>query len=325
MSTGAGPPVHPYLEYGGLTSIPGPFRCSDAKVVVMPLKADPTALDHLCTAVLGAPAGGPTYARVGTFVLLSFGTMTVRSDSDRTSPLFATRYADMGSSPESHVAIWVPVVARGRADASASAVPDDRYLVFVPVMWVDNPVSLVGGREIYGIAKQWGGIDISPDRRRCKLQVYGGGFGATSRSTLHPLLDITPGTGVHPLQMADLAVEQARQLARDGLAKLVAGEMDLPDGALFHSMVSALVGHQLSQVAVRQFRIPDRDGADGSAPELVGLTSRFTSLDPEFLGHGFHVSVAQLASHPLRTMFGIQTQTAPFGIEVSADFTLSAH
>jgi len=32
-----------------------------------------------------------------------------------------------------------------------------------------------------------------------------------------------------------------------------------------------------------------------------------------------------LASHPLRTMFGIQTQTAPFGIEVSADFTLSAH
>ena len=319
MTGESGQPVHPYLEYGGLTSVPGPFRCPDAKVVLMPLEAEPAALDALCTSVLNKPVGGPTYERVGKFVLLSFGTMTVRSEATGTSPLFATAYADMGLSAESHVAVWVPVVARGHTEGSA---PTDRYAVFIPVMWVDNPVSLVGGREIYGIAKQWGGIDISPDRRHCSLEVYGGTFGATARSALHPLLTIAPGKGVHPVHMAELAAAEARQMARDGLARLVEGKADLPDEALLHSMASGLVGHRFNQVALRQFRTPDNDGADGSPPQLVGLTTRFHSMGHEFLGHDFRVDIANVASHPLHAMFGITSQSAPFAIEVSADFTL---
>jgi hypothetical protein len=319
-ATTGGRPVHPYLEYGGLTSIPGPFRCRDARIVLLPLKADPATLDALCTSVLGAPVGGPTYARVGGFVLLSFGTMTVSSESKNVSPLFATAYADMGTSPESHVALWVPVVARGPADGSA---PTDLYAVFLPVMWVDNPVSLVGGREIYGIAKQWGGIDISQDFRTCSLEVFGGTFGATARTGSHPLLTVAPGTGVHPVHMAELAAAEARQMARDGLARLVAGEVDLPDAPLLHSMASALVGHEFDQVALRQFRIPEDDGSTGSPPELVGLTTRFHSVAHEFLGHDYRVDVTSVASHPLSTMFGIASQTAPFAIEVTADFTLS--
>ena len=321
MTGSDGPPVHPYLEYGGLSSVPGPFRCRDAKVVLMPLEADPGALDHLCSTVLSAAAGSPTFERVGRFVLLSFGSMTVRSESTRSSPLFATRYADMGESPESHVALWVPVIARGTDGRHGST---DRYAVFLPVMWVDNPVSLVGGREIYGFAKQWGLATISPDRRHCALDVFGGAFGATRSSDMHRLVDIVPGDGAHPVAMATMAAGQARQLARDGLRRLADGEVDLPDGALLHAMASALVDHQFDQVAVRQFRMPAHDGADGCPPELVGITTRFHSLRHEFLGHGFHVTITDVDSHPLHAMFGVSTQTAPFGIEVTADFTLSA-
>ena len=321
MTGSDGPPVHPYLEYGGLSSVPGPFRCRDAKVVLMPLEADPGALDHLCSTVLSAAAGSPTFERVGRFVLLSFGSMTVRSESTRSSPLFATRYADMGESPESHVALWVPVIARGTDGRHGST---DRYAVFLPVMWVDNPVSLVGGREIYGFAKQWGLATIGPDRRHCALDVFGGAFGATRSSDMHRLVDIVPGDGAHPVAMATMAAGQARQLARDGLRRLADGEVDLPDGALLHAMASALVDHQFDQVAVRQFRMPAHDGADGCPPELVGITTRFHSLRHEFLGHGFHVTITDVDSHPLHAMFGVSTQTAPFGIEVTADFTLSA-
>ena len=28
-------------------------------------------------------------------------------------------------------------------------------------MWVDNPLSLAGGREIYGYNKNWGNINLS--------------------------------------------------------------------------------------------------------------------------------------------------------------------
>ena len=321
MTGSGGPPVHPYLEYGGLASVPGPFRCRDAKVVLMPLEADPAALDHLCSSVLSAAAGAPTFERVGRFVLLSFGSMAVRSESPRSSPQFATRYCDMGESPESHVALWVPVVARGTGGRNGSP---DRYAVFIPVMWVDNPVSLVGGREIYGFAKQWGKATIGRDRRRCALDVFGGAFGADRSSDLHRLVDIVPGEGAHPVAMAAVAAEQARQLVRDGLRRLADGEVDLPDGALLHAMASALVDHRFGQVAVRQFRLPDRNGADGCPPELVGITTRFHSLEHEFLGHGFHVTITEVDSHPLRALFGIATQTAPFGIEVSSEFTLSA-
>ena len=320
MTGTGGPNAHPYLEYGGLTSVPGPFRCRDAKVVLMPLEADPDALDHLCSSVLGAPAGAPAYERVGKFVLLSFGSMTVRSESTRTSPLFATPYADMGESPESHVALWMPVIARGNGGGSGSA---DRYAVFLPVMWVDNPVSLVGGREIYGIAKQWGLSTISPDHRRCALDVFGGAFGAGRKSDMHRLIDIVPSTGAHPGELVKVAADQVRQMVRDELRRLADGEVDLPDGALLHTMASALVDHQFDQVAVRQFRTQVHDGADGSPPELVGITTRFHSIQPEFLGHGFHVTVTDVDSHPLHAMFGISTQMAPFGIEVTADFTLS--
>ena len=321
MTGSGGPTVHPYLEYGGLTSVPGPFRCRDARIVLMPLEADPGTLDHLCSSVLSAAAGARTFERVGRFVLLSFGSMTVRSESTRSSPLFATRYCDMGESPESHVAVWVPVLARGTDGQRRST---DRYAVFIPVMWVNNPVSLVGGREIYGFAKQWGKPIISPDRRRCALDVFGGGFGDGCSSDMHRLVDIVPGEGAHPVAMAAVAVEQARQLARDGLRRLADGEVDLPDGALLHAMASALVDHQFDQVAVRQFRMPARDGAEGCPPELVGITTRFHSVGHEFLGHGFDVTVTDVESHPLHAMFGIRTQTAPFGIEVTADFTLSA-
>ncbi len=321
MTPSAKRPIHPYLEYGGLSSVPGPFRCRDAKIVVMPLKADATALDDLCSSVLGAPAGGPAYERVGKFVLLSFGSMTVASESTLTSPLFKTTYASMGASAESHVALWVPVVARDRGGPSAAT---DRYAVYLPVMWVDNPVSLVGGREIYGIAKQWGRPAISPDYRRCTLDVYGGAFGATRMSGPHRLLDIVPGNGAHPVEMARLAAEEARQMTRDGLRQLTDGQVDLPGATLLHTVATDLVNHQIDQVAVRQLRTPADDGADGSAPELIGLTTRFHSMSHEILGHGFHVTVTPVASHPLREMFGVSTQEAAIGVQVNADFTLSA-
>ena len=82
--------------------------------------------------------------------------------------------------------------------------------LFIPAMFVDNPISLLGGRDIYGIAKQWG-VPTFGDDHACTLDVLGGDFGPGAVSGTQRLLDITPRRDVHPGQaLVDMAGEMGR-------------------------------------------------------------------------------------------------------------------
>lgn len=320
MTGPAGSGASPYLEYGGLTSVPGPFHCSEAHIVLTPLRADRERLVDLCSTVLAGPDGTSSFGPVGEFVLLSFGSMVVRSMSPDRSDFYDIPYADMGASTEQHVAVWIPIVS-GHGDGTVESI--DQFAMFIPAMWVDNPVSLLGGREIYGIAKQWGEVTIGEDHT-CSLTVLGGDFGPDAVSGPSHLLDITPRSDIHPLEAVRDLADEAGRILGDGLQKLLRGRVDLPDGALLAEAERALVDRELHQVAVRQFRTPPGDGAAGSPPELVGITSRFSALDVSLLDHGFDVVVQALDSHPLLRTLGIASQTTAVGIDVTADFVLSA-
>jgi hypothetical protein len=309
-----------FLEYGGLTSVPGPFHCTDASIVVIPLRADPAKLADLCATVLADPTGATSYSPVGEFVLLSFGSMVVRSTCPGRSKFFDTTYADMGASAERHVALWVPTVAGHR---SRYVELIDRFAMFIPAMWVDNPVSILGGRDIYGMAKQWGVPSFAHDGSGCSLDVFGGDFGPDEVSGVHRLLDVTPPAGWHPGASVMEVADEVGKIVGGSLRSLLHGQFALPDGALLTEAFDGLAQHTLHQVAVRQFRTPAGDGAGGTAPELVALTTRFHSLDTRILGHGFEVVVHPLASHPLERWLGITSQEVAIGIEVTADFTLS--
>jgi hypothetical protein len=315
-----GPSGPAYLEYGGLTSVPGPFHCSDAHIVVTPLKADRDRLVELCSTVLAGPDGSSSFGPVGEFVLLSFGSMVVRSMSPDRSAFYGIPYADMGASTEQHVAVWIPVVS-GHGDGAVEAI--DQFAVFIPAMWVDNPVSLLGGREIYGIAKQWGEVTIGEDHS-CSLTVVGGDFGPGAMSGPTTLFDITPRSDIHPVQAIRDVTDEAGRILAHGLKALLHGKVELPDRALMAEAERALANHELHEIAVRQFRTPPADGAAGSPPELVGITSRFSTVVPSLLDHGFDVVVHPLDSHPLLASLGIASQTTAIGIEVTADFILAA-
>ena len=320
MTGAGGPSPHPYLEYGGLTSVPGPFHCSEARIVLTPLQADPQRLASLCATVLAGPDGTSRYTPVGEFVMLSFGSMVVRSTSPDRSGLFDTPYSDMGAAVEHHVALWVPTVAQ-RGDGDVESI--DQFALFLPAMWVDNPVSLLGGREIYGIAKQWGVPTIGDDHS-CSLDVVGGDFGPGAMAGEHRLLDIIPSPDIHPGRAVRELADEAGRIVGDGLRRLLHGHVEVPDRALLAEVGRAVVDRQLQQVAVRQFRTPAGDGASGSTPELIDITTRFSSLDVKLLDHGFDVAVHPLDSHPLHTALGIASQTTVVGLEVAADFVLSA-
>lgn len=320
MTAPDGSATQPFLEYGGLTSVPGPFHCADASIVLLPLRVDPAKLADLCPTVLADPTGAISYQPVGEFVLLSFGTMTVRSLSPSRSEFFDAAYADMGASAERHVAIWVPTVAGHRSGCLELI---DRFSMFIPAMWVDNPVSILGGRDIYGIAKQWGVPTMSHDNAGCTLDVFGGNFGPHEISGVHRLLDVSPRDDRHPGEAVREVIEEVGKVVGDGLRSLLHGQVDVPDGTLLTEGLEALAHHNLHQVAVRQFRTSAGDGDGGTPPELVEITTRFDSLDTRLVGHGFDVVVHPLASHPLERWLGIRSQRVPVGIEVTGDFTLS--
>ena len=82
--------------------------------------------------------------------MLSFG--AVEKIKPRLEP-----WCRMGFAREEQVAIWVPVIAH----RGGGILPSLGW--FVPYMWVDNPLSLAGGREIYGFNKNQGLIELPGD------------------------------------------------------------------------------------------------------------------------------------------------------------------
>jgi len=130
-----------YVDYGGLATCPSPVDCDDATLYSFILDADHGRLAALCERVFSAPSGGDLDLRpLGRHVMLTFG--NVEQIKPQLEP-----WCQMGHVSERQVALWVPVVAvrsrQGRPIAMSLG-------WFVPYMWVDNPISLTGGREIYG-------------------------------------------------------------------------------------------------------------------------------------------------------------------------------
>ena len=72
-------------------------------------------------------------------------------------------------------------------------------------MWVDNPLSLAGGREIYGYNKNQGLIELPGEGAAAgslKVQAYGGNYGGGDPADWKPLIEVTPASP-GPLQRGE--------------------------------------------------------------------------------------------------------------------------
>ena len=131
-STGASPPVrHPSIA-------------TTRRSTASSSRPTTSAWSALCDKVFATPSNGRVVVRpLGSHVMLSFG--AVEKIKPQLEP-----WCRMGFAREEQAAIWVPVVAL-RGDGMLPSLG-----WFVPYMWVDNPLSLAGGREIYGFNKNQG-------------------------------------------------------------------------------------------------------------------------------------------------------------------------
>jgi hypothetical protein len=185
-------------------------------------------VQQLCDRVLKEPTGGARRYLVPRLapVILTFGTIAgLRS--------LHPGHADRGSASEPEAAIWVPTIAQRE---QAGRYVDEHLAIFMPYLWVDDPIAFASGREVYGFAKTQGWMRRLADPRgddgrppdppeSLALDVYGAPeYGRDAELGRTRLITIT------------------RRPARRG------GEQAGPDQTAEGDDLGSLVGHFVSQL-----------------------------------------------------------------------------
>lgn len=134
-----------YIDRGGEQALRPPFLGRDVDLHGFMFAADGDALQAVCDRYLNGPAGGRVrYVPLVPRVLLLFARFGKLGSSEPPDSL-------KGIMTEIDVAFWMPVAAVDPAGDPAKP----RHLTwFLPYIFVDNPLAIASGREVYGYPKE---------------------------------------------------------------------------------------------------------------------------------------------------------------------------
>jgi hypothetical protein len=334
-SARAGGQRTPYVDYGALATAPGPLMCDRARLYCFLLRTDRARVQRLCDRVFKQPTGGALRYIVlrSAPVILSFGTVAgLRS--------LHPAHSDRGSASEPEAAIWVPTIAQ-RYEAGRYV--DEHLAIFMPYLWVDDPIAFASGREVYGFAKTQGWMHRLGDPRgpagsrppdppeSLVLDVYGvSDYGPASEMGRQRLITIRR----RGARRGGPAPEADEELVEGGdLRSLVAHfgsqldpsfDIDVLQSARrhrgpLHGKLGGAVGARvatlaelLSQQVVRHVFLKQfRDAEHGELAVLQQVVEARSSVSPQAslrwrrLRGAYELSVNRLASHPLADELGL--------------------
>ena len=342
-----------YVEYGALATAPGPLVCERARLYCFFVRTDPVRVQQLCDRVLAQPTGGALRYRVPRLapVILTFGTIAgLRS--------LHPDHRDRGSASEPEAAIWVPTIAQRFQDGRYV---DQHLAIFMPYIWVDDPIAFASGREVYGFAKTQGWMRRLPDPRtphgrdgafrvpdppeELALDVHGAPeYGAHAEVGRQRLITVRrraarrggppegpPDEDVDGADLASLAAYLLSELdpAADGKLTLTTRRSFEPLGkaksraGVFPALLREQVVHQ---VFLKQIRDAER----GELAVLQQVVEARSSVAPgslrwRKLRGSYEVSMSSLASHPLEDELGLAPeQTIKLAFAAEFGFRMEA-
>jgi uncharacterized protein with NAD-binding domain and iron-sulfur cluster len=305
-----------YVEYGGRATAPGPFLSLGGRLRGFVLQADEERLNALVARTLSDPAGRELdYRALCPFVFLLLGGFT------RVSSM-ASPFDRWGTVEEIQASFWVPVVA-GRDLGEVFLA--ERLGLAVPYIFVDNPMSYLGGRETYGYAKTMGRFEPSEGvGREVKLKTFGGNFGRDEGAAWRPFLEVVAAgrrdghAEAEPLEDAEGLV---RHLAGDLPRPNSRGEIVLPDLRLSRTLVEDLLAGRVRQVFLKQFR----DAADGTRAcyqAVVEAPIDVTRLSFTPSATEWNITIHPLDSHPIGQELGVESGRALMAYEAELDMVV---
>lgn len=299
----------PYEGVGSRSTFPGPFACRDATMHTHVLDGDLSRITELVERTLTRPAAGAvTYRPLGRRVLLMYGPNTVSSLDEQ--------WRDSGEVLEHLAAFWVPVAAG--TEHNGRFVPD-RLCMTVPHILVDNPISLVVGREVYGFPKALGRFTYGA-AGGLAVECYGGDFIPGERAGWRPLLEVEPSPADsaladdEPVGLSEFVSGAAAALV-DGFDADAEG-FDIPGGVRFAARLCRdILAGRSNMVFLKQFR-DAREQERACYQRVVEVPVKTRSVKPVLSLRDWNVTVRPLVSHPIADDLGVASQPASWSGEL---------
>ena len=306
-----------YVEYGGrTTTAPMPGYCRDVDLNCFILEADYAKLKALTDRVFRIPTRSRIqYIPISKYVMMSIGSLG--NISSMVDP-----FHNMGYVHELQVSFWV-MTARVRPLGSGYIAEDLAF--FIPNMWVQNPVSLAGGREVVGYNKSWGKITfptgIAPER--FGLQAFGvKKFSPTAELTELPLIDVNRQANGASTQARSWSSLQGvfRAMEQDFLA-LEKDALMIPGLQLAENLFDDFFKMQIPQIFFKQSRSMV-DGLKADYQAVIKAPAQVNELKSLTELPHYSVTFHRQDSYPIFDELGIKSQSTLMSFNVKMDFTI---
>jgi hypothetical protein len=300
-----------YVDYGALMTPPAPFVSLDTDLWGFWAQADGERLAQLCDKVFAQPTGGAVRCRpLSHYVMITWG--KIKKVLSATPP-----YDQRGGVPEPQVAIWVPVALR---DPSSR---HERFAMFIPYLWLCNPMSLATGRELFGYPKSGGNPEFPDERadpQTWKLSVFGLDYSAANVAGWDcPLLEVVQYG--RPLDADEEELGSLRDVARHAAQQLFDEPEVIGGFEIAKSLVEDLVRDRLPNVFLKQFRSV-QDGLMAAFQQVTEADYEITKLSAWPVLREHRLTVHQLDSHPVIEELGLGSQTLGPAYRVQMNFNV---
>jgi hypothetical protein len=292
-----------YVETNGQQSWPPPIVFEKVDFHGFVLRCKRELVQDLIDRQLNKPCGGVLRFHVpSSHVLLYF------ADFPR---CYFEVMRDKGWSSQREAAIWVPLLLDNGDEIR-------RLCIYSPYVFVDNPVALTAGREVFGFFKESGSIGLpgDPNNARAYMLDTIGAVAYSSETKIGPVrllsIESHEKPGGHPWDTLREAVARVRQ----GLELLP--DLEAPIGAAEDNHSATLLSLTPSMVFLKQFRSigADQDACYQAITEVVPKISAFYGFELEHRGH-FHLETVE--SHPLACDLGLADQTVRLAFKARFD------
>jgi len=306
-----------YIQYGGrTTTAPMPGFCRDVDLNCFIVEADHAKLKALTDRAFSIPTRGKVqYIPICKYVMMSIGDLG--NISSMVDP-----YHDMGYVHELQVSFWV-MTARVRPLGSGYIAEDLAF--FIPNMWVQNPVSLAGGREVVGYNKSWGKIHLptgaAPDR--FGLEAFGvKKFSPTSELTELPLIDVLrQGDGTSTKTRSWSSLKELFDVMKQDFITMEKDAFLIPGLQFAENLFDDVYKMQIPQIFLKQSRSM-ADGLKADYQAIIKAPARINDLQSLIEMPDYHVTIHHQDSYPIFDDMGIKSQKSLLSFNVKMDFTI---
>ncbi len=301
-----------FIYRGGDNLQHPPFEQQNSQMYGFFIKGQLDKLQACVDRDLNAAAAGQfNFQVLSESVMLTF--TTIEKDFSLYPPDFAK-----GWGVEIDTCFWVPVGNIIEKDGKSYL---DRVYWYTPYIWVNDPIAMAVGREVFGYPKTIGLFEIpdhsAPDN--FKLTVRGhkeyNPDNEVEWLDLLSVKNLRPGDG--PIDKWENFVD-----ALEGIFDVAKGvQLFRPDCEVTEELIQDLLQPQIPQIFLKQF--PNGDGKKAVYQALVESPAKVKKFHGGGLLEGeYQLNLQQIASAPIAQDLGLSLgeQPADFGFWLNFDF-----